>query len=116
MIMVDMETRAAYRVRDDLSVYARYQDAIGRILPGARPEIESLTDKAIAYVWGYQDAGGEVRDTQRSTEFGWAYGTVAAKAEWLTGGLGMRPPIQDAWKSWQEHGEIRDWQGRRIDG
>lgn len=75
--------------------------------------IERLTDQAIGYVWGFQDAGGEVKDTQRSTEFGRRYGIVAARFELAQ--IGSRPPIQDAWRSWQEHGEIRDYSGRRLD-
>jgi hypothetical protein len=106
----------AFAVREDFSVYNRHLASVALVPEHARATVRTLTDQAIAYVWGFQDAGGEVRDTQRSTEFGWAYGTVAAKFEWQSGGMGSRPPIQDAWRSWQEHGEIRDYRGRRIDG
>lgn len=100
------------------SVYDTYYQLHERLGAGtARDRAVELHAQAISYVWGYQDAGGEVKDTQRSTEFGWAYGVVALRYELSQ--LGMRPPIQDAWRSWQEHGEIRSWAyggTQRLDG
>ena len=94
------------------SAYVRYNDAIDLVPARERATVDRLCSQAVAYVWGFQDAGGAIRDTERSTEFGYAYGVVAARFALGTGG---RPPIQDAWSSWQEHGEIRDWDGKRLD-
>lgn len=101
------------------SAYTRFNAAIDAIGIGSRgqeylrDEAGRLCSQAVSYVWGFQDAGGEVKDTARSTEFGYAYGVVAAK--YAAGRLPSRPPIQDAWRSWQSHGEIRDWSGTRLD-
>lgn len=96
------------------SAYTRYNEALGEVPNRLQSEVDRLCSQAVSYVWGFQDAGGEVKDTGRSTEFGYAYGTVAARyaAERLGA---MRPPIQDAWRSWQEHGDIRDYNGRPLD-
>lgn len=98
------------------SAYVRYNDAFARVPERERGTVDRLCSQAVAYVWGFQDAGGEVKDTNRSTEFGYAYGIVAAKFAWMRNGLGSRPPIQDAWKSWQNYGEIRAWDGERLCG
>lgn len=82
-------------------------------MPSKLETIHTLQAQAIAYVWGWQDAGGDVKDTERSSAFGWAYGTVAALYE--SGSIGSRPPIQDAWQSFRQHGEIRDYNGRALD-
>lgn len=81
--------------------------------PAKVATIETLYSQAIAYVWGWQDAGGDVRDSERATAFGYAYGTVAALYEGSA--IGSRPPIQDAWQSFREFGEIRDYNGRALD-
>lgn len=97
------------------SAFDRYRDALENVPAHARPTVDMLCSQAVAYVWGWQDAGGEVRNTERSTEFGYAYGTVVARyeARWIS----SYPPIQDAWRSWQEHGEIRDYTtGKTLDG
>jgi hypothetical protein len=94
------------------SAYVRYHDAIDLVPARERASVDRLCSQAVSYVWGFQDAGGEVKDTERSTEFGYAYGLVAAK---FASGMCARPPIQDAWHSWQAHGEIRDWDGKRLD-
>lgn len=98
------------------SAYARYHEALKLVPERSRPTVDRLCSQAVSYVWGFQDAGGEVKDTERSTEFGYAYGVVAAKYETQGNGVGSRPPIQDAWASWQVHGEIRDWNSNRLDG
>lgn len=90
------------------STWDAFQKAREEVPESRMRTVIVLEAQALAYVWGFQDAGGEVRDTARSTEFAWAYGTIAARYE--SGKDGMRPPIQDAWKSWNEFGEIIDWQ------
>jgi hypothetical protein len=83
-------------------------------LPDKGQEVVTrLTNQAMSYVWGFQDAGGEVKDTERASQFGWAYGIVAGRYEHAQ--IGSRPAIQDAWRSWQEHGEIRNYNGERLD-
>lgn len=96
-----------------MDVYTTFHSLADELTGFKAAEVNRLMDQAISYVWGFQDAGGEVKDTQRSTEFGWAYGVVAAR--FVREESGSRPPIQDAWRSWQEHGEIRDYNGKRID-
>lgn len=98
------------------SAFTRYNNALADVPPHVLPTVERLCSQAVSYVWGFQDAGGDVKDTERSTEFGYAYGVVAAKYERYVAGIGSRPPIQDAWRSWQAYGEIRDWNGARLDG
>lgn len=98
------------------SAFTRYRDALADVPETARATVDRLCSQAVAYVWGFQDAGGTVRDPERSAEFGYAYGIVAAKYEWQRDGLGSRPAIQDAWRSWQEYGEIRAWDGERLCG
>jgi hypothetical protein len=100
----------------ELSAYGRFREALARVPEASVKVVERLQGQATAYVWGFQDAGGD-KDTGVSIEFGYAFGVVAAKYEWPSGGIGSRPNIQDAWQSWREHGEIRDWfTGRRLDG
>lgn len=99
-----------------MSAFDDYRTALADVPEVSRATVERLCSQAVSYVWGFQDAGGEVKDTERSTEFGYAYGIVAAKYEWMRNGLGSRPPIQDAWRSWQQFGEIRAWDGARLDG
>jgi hypothetical protein len=98
-----------------MSAFERYRDALVDVPEREVATVERLCSQAVSYVWGFQDAGGEVKDTERSTEFGYAYGVVAAKCAWMRDGLGSRPPIQDAWKSWQQYGEIRSWGNERLD-
>jgi hypothetical protein len=80
--------------------------------PSKSERAQELRAQAVSYVWGWQDAGGELKDSERASNFSWAYGTVAALFE-IHGGA--RPPIQDAWKSWMQYGEIRDYDGRALD-
>lgn len=98
------------------SAFTRYRNALADVPEGSRATVDRLRSQAVSYVWGFQDAGGAVKDTDISTEFGYAYGIVAAKYEWMRDGLGSRPPIKDAWRSWQAYGEIRAWDGARLDG
>lgn len=58
---------------------------------------------ANAYVWGFQDAGG---DTTHSAAyyFARAYSTLAD--EYANERAGSRPPVQDAWKAWQVSGVL----------
>lgn len=107
------ESAEAFRQLEESS-YARYHEAFKGVPERLKATVDRLCSQAVSYVWGFQDAGGEVKDTERSTEFGYAYGVVCARYE--LGGHGMRPPIQDAWKSWQQYGEIRAWDGKRLDG
>lgn len=81
--------------------------------PAKLEKVELLQGQAISYVWGWQDAGGDVKDSGRASAFGYAYGTVCALYE--LNAIGSRPPIQDAWTSFQQFGEIRDWTGRVLD-
>lgn len=96
------------------SAYTRFNALLDKLSGHARDEADRLCSQAVSYVWGFQDAGGEVKDTNRSTEFGYAYGIVRAKCALSM--ISSAPPIQDAWKSWQEFGEIRSWDGKRLDG
>jgi hypothetical protein len=99
-------------------VYNTFYALIERLKTDGRPaaveRVHELMAQATSYVWGFQDAGGEVKDTERSSSFGFAYGIVAARFE-LNSNF-MRPPIQDAWRSWQKTGDIRDWDGKQLDG
>lgn len=97
------------------SYFEQYRTALAQAPEHALAEVDRLCSQAVSYVWGFQDAGGEVKDTERSTEFGYAYGVAAARYATPGTGVGMRPPIQDAWASWQAHGEIRDYRGHRLD-
>ncbi len=94
-----------------------YHEACKCLTAEKRGNAELLHAQAVAYVWGFQDAGGEDHDTARSSLFGNAYGLVAARFE--AEEIHFRPPITDAWRSWQEYDEIRAWlfgQTQRLDG
>lgn len=83
------------------------------LLPDMR-NVEAFVNKAIGYVWGFIDAGGKVGDREAAHDFAWTYGIVAIRYE--AGETNMMPDIAFAWRTWQEHGEIRDYSGNRLDG
>ncbi len=107
------ESGDAEKTWREASTYTRYHGLLDRLSGYKRESVERLTDQAIGYVWGFQDAGGEVKDSNRATDFGWRFGIVCARVELEE--ISGRGPIQDAWVSWQKHGEIRDYNGRRLD-
>lgn len=90
------------------STWTAFENARADVPESRMRTVTVLEAQALAYVWGFQDAGGEVKDSSRATEFAWAYGIIAAHYE--SGKASSRPPIQDAWRSWNEFGEIIDWQ------
>jgi len=89
------------------AIHERFRDELAAIEHGDDfRRVDRQASQATAYVWGFQDAGGEPRDTGRASEFGWAYGTIVARH--VTDRLGALPSIPEAWQSWRVHGEIRD--------
>lgn len=69
--------------------------------------VNELTSKAIAYVWGLQDAGhrpARIKDMCVDWEFGQAYREHTTR--FVAGEATSHMPIQDAWKSWRKHGLI----------
>lgn len=63
-----------------------------------RRVVDSLTSRAMGYVWGYQDALRVPRDTEQSREFAAAYGLH--RARYLAGKVGQALTIQAAWERW----------------
>lgn len=69
-----------------------------------RGEVERLRSQAGAYVWGWQDAGGDEKDSAVSWEFGTAYGWHAY--DFATHRQCFRMPFQTAFKQWRATGAI----------
>lgn len=111
-------------VRDAIDRYYRVHDSLPQ---SGRMQAEFMRGQALAYVWGWQDGRSDLHktynlgkitsvyraDSEVADAFSWAYATVVALMEAHT--ITNRPPIQDAWRSWLEHGEIRDYNGRALD-
>lgn len=79
--------------------YATFLRLVQRMNPTERASVEELQAQAVSYVWGWQDAGGDTRDTGVSTEFGNYYGIIAA--QYALEIIYSRPPIQDAWQTYR---------------
>ncbi len=77
---------------------------LARVPKFKQGEVKELHAQAIGYVWGWQDARGE-HDTSVSWDFGIAYCIHAAYFALEVNSF--RRPIHEAFKSWQEFGEIR---------
>lgn len=69
----------------------------------ARREVEQLKAQALAYVWGFQDAG-EVCDTDESMRFADAYGLHAL--DYAEGKRSCRHNLRDSYESWRKSGII----------
>jgi hypothetical protein len=98
-----MNTTAA-RVDLTKSPYRVLAGLVARLPAYQRRDVDQLHGQAIAYVWGWQDAGGAPKDTQVSTEFGYAYGIHAAR--FAVGVVSFRPSIQDAYQRWIQTGNV----------
>lgn len=83
--------------KSDFHVVTRY---LATATPARKLDIEIRLAQAIAYVWGWADAGRYV-PVLPSDEGGaaWVFGYRHARqyAERLNGGRGMIPSIHDAW-------------------
>ncbi len=90
-------------VKDGFTVLASLME---RLPEYKRVEVRDLHSKAIGYVWGFQDARNE-RSTDLSWDFGHAYAIHAAY--FALGEKGSRMPIQEAFRSWSLHKEIRPY-------
>lgn len=81
--------------------------AAGR--PSAVQRVDTATAQAIAYVWGWQDAGGklpDLRDGNKSAswEFGYFYGRKVAEMEAYL--ITSHGSIQSEWEGWCEQWEV----------
>ncbi len=54
--------------------YRDLHDAIERLPEGRRAEVRSLAEKAMGYVWGWEDGGGAERGENDSWNFSILYG------------------------------------------
>lgn len=87
-------------------VSTRYYDIIARLRPDEAAMVKENNRMAMTYVWGWQDARGEERDTLESQVFGRMFGIVSA-LHMLNKCAG--PNIASAFKSFRESGHIMDW-------
>jgi hypothetical protein len=74
--------------------------------------VNELVGQALAYVWGWQDAKNDAKDSGQASEFAYAYGVARARVD--LGQASSCPAIHEAWKSWMAHREIRDYNGRAL--
>lgn len=84
-------------------------DEIARVCEGfseaKHNEVSRMMARAEGYAWGYQDRGPKAEyDTQKALDFAKAYALHAARYE--AGKIGFRRNVADAYKRWQETGEI----------
>jgi hypothetical protein len=80
--------------------YERVWDFITNpaVYRGTRDDTHAAVSQAVAYVWGWMDAGGEMPTLADPAltvafEFGWFYGSLR-----MTGH--SYPSIAEAWRSW----------------
>lgn len=85
------------------SLFTQFHEALMATPEDLRRGVDRLQAQAVAYVWGWQDAGGARKETDVSIDFGYAYGIVAAMH---AQDKANRPDIASAWVSYQECGEI----------
>lgn len=77
---------------------------IAALRPLSQKALELLQAQAISYVWGWQDARGDEKDSEKAWEFGQAYRLHALL--FAEEKQGYRNNIPDAWKKWSESGAI----------
>ncbi|SFI80654.1 hypothetical protein SAMN05216275_10539 [Streptosporangium canum] len=65
-----------------------------------------LSEQACAYVWGFQDASGEPKNSDEAWDFSMAYWAHAL--DFLSEKSPVRISIPKAFKVWRETGEIKD--------
>lgn len=82
---------------EDLT-FTQLGEAVERVPQPRRGEVATLSAQARAYVWGWQDAGRHVHDSDVATRFAIAYGIHAAR--YAAGTIGHRHNIQGAWTRW----------------
>lgn len=72
-------------------------------------EALSLSGQALAYVWGWQDAGGAPHDPNCAPRFADAYGVHVAR--YAKGLVSFRVSLQAAWTQWLAGQPIERRQG-----
>lgn len=80
--------------------FREFRDAVAELHTRQGALVDSLAGQAMAYVWGWQDAGNGDRDSALAWQFHIAYGWHAYL--YAAEKIGFRRPIQDAWKLWRD--------------
>lgn len=62
-------------------------------------EADGLIMQAMGYVWGWQDAGGDPKDSQHAWDFAYWYGVKVV--EYMAEQRHSRGPVQDEWQRWR---------------
>lgn len=74
-----------------------------KIAKQTRDDVHSAVSQAVAYVWGWMDAGGTMptisrgADLSAAFEFGWYFGALKMSGR-------SHPSIAEAWRAWSALG------------
>jgi hypothetical protein len=72
---------------------------IDKIGAAGQDETLRMIAQPVGYVWGWQDARGEPKDTHESWQFSRAYGLHVARYQYGT--LGHRHTVADCFRAWR---------------
>jgi len=91
--------------------FARLMGELQGYVPSRAAGVAEHQAQAVGYVWGWQDAGGSPKDTQVSTDFGYAYGIHCAL--YALERQGYRQNIAKAFEQWCATGSVDYVEERR---